>query len=269
MNGYIYNNNVFTGPPWAFSHLVNGSSQKVYLELTRRYNISRSQIYLDCGSAYGSEAIPFHDLFDEIYCFEALKRNYLILNDNIEPYKNIKAYRLALNRYNGKTVFISYEGKDTIGNIKSVGFRDNSRPMHYTLVQCFTLDSFKFKNVGFIKIDVEGAEKQVLLGAKETLKNNAPLIRIEITNNHEEVLDFLLGLKYNPIAFDCAGSIYDLDESFKFNTISNGDVFWTCNNVIVAKDDLLKFKDPMNAMRFPYYPYGMNPCQGDFWFYKT
>lgn len=35
-----------------------------------------------------------------------------------------------------------------------------------------TLDSFNFNNIGFIKIDVEGFEKEVLEGGVETLKRN-------------------------------------------------------------------------------------------------
>jgi hypothetical protein len=40
------------------------------------------------------------------------------------------------------------------------------------MVDVKTLDSFSFRNVGMIKIDVEGFEKNVLQGAQETLKAN-------------------------------------------------------------------------------------------------
>jgi len=51
-------------------------------------------------------------------------------------------------------------------------------------VQCKTLDSFHFNNVGFIKIDVEGHELSVLQGGKETIIQNSPNILIEIEERH-------------------------------------------------------------------------------------
>jgi hypothetical protein len=43
-----------------------------------------------------------------------------------------------------------------------------------------TLDSFELDNVGFIKIDVEGAQLLVLMGAEETIKRNKPVMLVEI-----------------------------------------------------------------------------------------
>jgi hypothetical protein len=47
------------------------------------------------------------------------------------------------------------------------------------------LDLFKFNDVDFIKIDVEGSELEVLHGARETIKNNSPIILIELLNSHK------------------------------------------------------------------------------------
>ena len=45
-----------------------------------------------------------------------------------------------------------------------------------------TIDSFGYKDVDLIKIDVEGYEMEVLKGAEETLKTNQYLM-IELNNN--------------------------------------------------------------------------------------
>jgi len=41
------------------------------------------------------------------------------------------------------------------------------------------LDDYELTDVDFIKIDVEGYENQVVLGAKETLLRNKPIIIVE------------------------------------------------------------------------------------------
>ncbi len=46
------------------------------------------------------------------------------------------------------------------------------------------LDDYRFENVGFIKIDVEGHEEGVLRGATETLARERPNLLIEIEERH-------------------------------------------------------------------------------------
>ena len=47
-----------------------------------------------------------------------------------------------------------------------------------------TLDSYNLSNIGFIKIDVEGHELDVLRGAEVTLRRDQPNLLIEIENRH-------------------------------------------------------------------------------------
>ncbi len=47
-----------------------------------------------------------------------------------------------------------------------------------------TLDSYNLSSVGFIKIDVEGHELDVLHGAEATLQRNRPTLLIEVEDRH-------------------------------------------------------------------------------------
>lgn len=47
-----------------------------------------------------------------------------------------------------------------------------------------TIDSFGFRNVSLIKMDVEGYEDAVLAGAKETIQRERPVLLVEIQGGH-------------------------------------------------------------------------------------
>ena len=58
-------------------------------------------------------------------------------------------------------------------------------------IETYTLDEFNFENINFIKIDVEGVDGQVILGAQKTIKQCRPVIQIENIDNCLVAIDFL------------------------------------------------------------------------------
>ena len=64
------------------------------------------------------------------------------------------------------------------------------------------LDDFGFKEVGLIKIDVEGHEFEVLRGARKTLTRERPYLIVEIEERHRKgavgaIIDYLIELEYD------------------------------------------------------------------------
>lgn len=81
-------------------------------------------------------------------------------------------------------------------------------------VELRTLDSYELRNVGFVKIDVEGHEIEVLRGAEATVRREQPTILIEIEERHRPgsvgaVRTFLEALGYRG-AFLRAGALCNL-----------------------------------------------------------
>lgn len=63
-------------------------------------------------------------------------------------------------------------------------------------IETYMLDEFNFDRVDYIKIDSEGVDGHVILGAEQTIKKCRPVIQVEyIEKNHEAVL-FLLENNY-------------------------------------------------------------------------
>ena len=54
------------------------------------------------------------------------------------------------------------------------------------IVDVKTLDTYAFDDVNLIKIDVEGHEQSVILGAIETLRKCSPILVVEIEQRHLE-----------------------------------------------------------------------------------
>lgn len=73
-----------------------------------------------------------------------------------------------------------------------------------------TLDSYKLKNVGLIKIDVEGNELKTIRGAEKTIKSSKPFVYFECADVHMtnydygsgEIFDFFSNLNYNILDLD-------------------------------------------------------------------
>ena len=61
---------------------------------------------------------------------------------------------------------------------------DEGLKKSYVEVNVDTLDNKSHKNVGFIKIDVEGHEEAVINGARNLIKMNKPTLLIEIEQQH-------------------------------------------------------------------------------------
>lgn len=79
------------------------------------------------------------------------------------------------------------------------------------IMDCLTLDEFELADVDYIKVDVEGFEKKVLLGAKRTIETCNPLIVIEqnhVTIEGEAQFDakrYLESIGYRQAAVDKRG----------------------------------------------------------------
>jgi FkbM family methyltransferase len=140
---------------------------------------------IDVGAHVGYFSAMMSDIVGEdglVVSFEPSPDNYNLLVRNMKPRFNVitrqamvssayrRAAKLHLSAYNS-------------GDNRSTHFREATRQVS---VECVTLDGVydEFRDTtvffpSFIKIDTQGADHQVVMGAKHLIRNERPVILLE------------------------------------------------------------------------------------------
>jgi FkbM family methyltransferase len=165
--------------------------------------IKQSSFILDIGSHIGSHTIAYCSINNEanIICFEPQKQLYNILVKNIEDnsYTNrVTVFNKAVgnkNRYiemsESNTVCFTYDNKNEYNKSLEYNMGALSIGKNGEKTEMITIDSLLLDKCDFIKIDVEGAEPLVLVGAENTIKKYKPIIWYEFNSRRvtQEMLD--------------------------------------------------------------------------------
>lgn len=157
--------------------------------------VKPGDVVVDAGAHIGTHSIPLSKMvgaLGRVYAAEPFfvnnLRNNVKLNEG-ETMGPVTILPYALSNLNGK-VFMSINNAH---NGSSMIVAEDTG----TTVETRTLDSLLSSETGtvsLIKMDVEGHEKEVLLGAKDVIRNNKPVIFIEIlpyTTTGTETRDLL------------------------------------------------------------------------------
>ena len=176
-------------------HIINGILKK-YVE--------KCKYIVDVGANIGCHAISYAGFSPQsnIWAFEPQKKLYSILSRNVElnGYSNrLRVYNMGLGHTKMKTQLRSISDvrdADHNGwNKASLGIGKNGETIEIT-----TLDSFDLPGLDFMKIDVEGAEGLVIMGAEETIKKYKPIVFFE--HNYMRVNPEDVDLKQIPTPFE-------------------------------------------------------------------
>jgi len=157
--------------------------------------INKDSIVLEGGAHIGTHTIFFSKLVNHVYCFEPLKQSAQLLQENLQINNcdNVTVYNCGLS---DKKLFDSF-GFIPSHNIGGAGMINNPLgiPLHFggtdlsederVPIELVSIDEmFNFDKLDFIKLDVEGYEQNVILGAYNTIKKCKPVIMLENWDDH-------------------------------------------------------------------------------------
>jgi FkbM family methyltransferase len=159
--------------------------------------------YYDVGANVGFFAVLAARLLspkDRVICFEPVPENTSQINYNarLNNFPNVSVLGVALGKDERTEPFYTSH-EPTWGNLASVGRRPAEASGEIT-VTVRTLDSVRDTDhlpaPALIKIDVEGAEVEVLQGAENTIRNCRPILMIELHGTNHAVSDILEDFGY-------------------------------------------------------------------------
>jgi FkbM family methyltransferase len=161
-------------------------------------NYKEGEVFFDIGAHVGyfsAIAAVINKGSDAIYAFEPRPMNATFFRKHmdINHFQNVTLFEAAVGETDGEVFFDMGHGSAT-GHISSDGKLRIRQVSIGKMVENHTLPS-----PGFIKIDVEGGEIEVLKGLTSVIQSSRPKMIVATHNPecHKFVVDFLLQNKYS------------------------------------------------------------------------
>jgi len=150
--------------------------------------IKNDSVVIDAGANIGIFSLFVHYLNRNarIYSFEPAKNSFKVLKKNIisnNLENNIFVLNLGLGDKKGKAEMMVQDSSLGGGNVMLDSDLLKNKEFMYNrkeFIEMTTIDNFvkdnSIKKVDFIKIDTEGYERQIIKGARKTIKEFSPII---------------------------------------------------------------------------------------------
>lgn len=215
INSYFFRNNTHEYVIHNYDYFTNDyglpKNQKLnelheYSIMSRIVNsIDRSKSVVDIGANCGLFCVPISLQGYRVFAFEPISMNTTLLemNKKVNNCNTLEIIHKGIfDKEVEQKIFIPYCSDNTSFNKDVAVSNMKSKEYIEETVQCITFDQWIIQNpkvnVGFIKIDVQGYEQQVLMGMKNFLKNCQDVhIFIEWDKKHTESAGNSLNTIYN------------------------------------------------------------------------
>jgi FkbM family methyltransferase len=177
---------------------------KAELQAFMASNLKTGNVFLDVGANVGFFSLLAARLVGptgKVFSFEPLAENVSRLKENIRrnQFLNIEVIPHALGVRNEERTFQVSE-RPTWGKLESTDSQLPDKYLFDTKVTVRRLDDLLADGVlqppHFVKIDVEGAEIEVIEGARETLLKHRPVLMIEMHGTARPLLSTFTTIGY-------------------------------------------------------------------------
>lgn len=158
---------------WFFG---SGMAERSLITWVRTELLKGDSCFLDIGAHVGTFTIACAPRTVRTYAFECSPRTFCYLAANVALHDlcdRVTLFNCALGDQTAKVDYIQRSGDGGTSGIKELSSRDEAflrQPVDVKRLDDLSLD-FPAE-IGVVKIDVEGAELEVIRGSRETLRKN-------------------------------------------------------------------------------------------------
>lgn len=165
--------------------------QYAYRKGETTISVRPGDVVIDAGACWGDATLAFAaraGTHGRVFGFEMIPENLAVLRRNLEENpelaKNIEIIEAPLGSRSGEECWASLRGPGSkLGQAPGEGQRFLTA----------SIDDFarskRLDTVNFIKFDIEGAEKDALIGAKDTVRRFKPTLAVSVYHKNEDVIE--------------------------------------------------------------------------------
>ena len=160
-------------------YLTDSFSEKG--EAMRLLELGQNESYLDLGAYRGDTIQEF------LHCTKGHYRHITALEPDRKTYQKLKAYAATMHDTQLWNMGI-WDRDDTLSFNASLGRGSSLQAGGSQLLAVTKIDTlYRIQHVSYIKMDVEGAEKQALLGGIHTIQRDKPKLNIALYHRSEDL----------------------------------------------------------------------------------
>jgi FkbM family methyltransferase len=154
------------------------------------FEAGENEVFVDCGCFDGATCYNFagwcgHKGFDHIYSFEADPKNYEKSKAVLASLANCDLYPYGTSDSHKKVCFAADAFETSCIISREEAEKRNFEGV--TEIETVALDDvLAGKKITFIKMDIEGAEYEALLGARKLIAENRPRMAISVYHKYED-----------------------------------------------------------------------------------
>lgn len=169
------------------------------IELFQQF-VRPGQLVVEAGANIGAHTVWLAQAVGRrgtVVAFEPQRIVYqnLCANLALNSLTNVYCFQTAVGQSTSQIVVppLDYAQDNNFGGLGLGSYQQGER------VAVRTIDSLKLPQCHFLKVDVEGMEKEVLAGAVQTIATHSPVLYVENDRQEqsEELIQFIKNLDYN------------------------------------------------------------------------